>query len=180
MPHWSVFVKELVLFISIPHLTLAPSRIPSISATSLSYKHQCDLRTIGPSLLSEMRATLRRSCDACAKAKHGCDLRTPRCSRCIKRKTNCVYTNEPLTSSPETSGNSTLAVRDNEKVSSLTLRERRSAPAHSESSAWVLNTTDASFDPFDSYPPTRLPRVHVQRLIYHCNCSYSINKNLGI
>ncbi|KAL6406993.1 hypothetical protein AUP68_09814 [Ilyonectria robusta] len=114
-----------------------------------------------------MRATLRRSCDACAKAKHGCDLRTPRCSRCIKRKTNCVYTNEPLTSSPETSGNSTLAVRDNEEVTSLTLRERRSAPVHSESSTWVLNTTDASFDPFDSYPPTRLPRVHVQRLIYH-------------
>ncbi|KAF7555152.1 hypothetical protein G7Z17_g2349 [Cylindrodendrum hubeiense] len=116
-----------------------------------------------------MRTTLRRSCDACAKAKHGCDLRTPRCSRCIKRKTSCVYTNEPLTSSssPESSGNNTPAVRDDEQLASLTLRERRITPEISESSAWVMNTTDASFDPFDSYPPTRLPRVHVQRLIYH-------------
>ncbi|KAK0707318.1 hypothetical protein B0H67DRAFT_602680 [Lasiosphaeris hirsuta] len=48
-----------------------------------------------------MRQTLRRSCAACARAKHSCDLRTPRCSRCIKRRVPCVYANEPLTAVPE-------------------------------------------------------------------------------
>ncbi|EAW12050.1 Zn(II)2Cys6 transcription factor domain-containing protein [Aspergillus clavatus NRRL 1] len=49
-----------------------------------------------------MRQTLRRSCAACAKAKHSCDLRTPRCSRCLKRQVPCLYANEPLTASTST------------------------------------------------------------------------------
>ncbi|KAH7131341.1 hypothetical protein EDB81DRAFT_808390 [Dactylonectria macrodidyma] len=115
-----------------------------------------------------MRATLRRSCDACAKAKHGCDLRTPRCSRCIKRGTSCVYTNEPLTSSSKThTATSTLAVQNEEDMLSLTRGDVSITSELSDNSAWTLDTTDGSFDPFDSYPPTRLPRVHVQRLIWH-------------
>ncbi|OAQ85954.1 C6 zinc finger domain-containing protein [Purpureocillium lilacinum] len=31
----------------------------------------------------------------------------------------------------------------------------------------LLAPADAAFDPFDSYPATRLPRVHVQRLMQH-------------
>ncbi|KAJ6438169.1 C6 zinc finger domain-containing protein [Purpureocillium lavendulum] len=31
----------------------------------------------------------------------------------------------------------------------------------------LLAPADAAFDPFDSYPPTRLPRIHVQRLMQH-------------
>ncbi|SPO00304.1 uncharacterized protein DNG_03149 [Cephalotrichum gorgonifer] len=74
-----------------------------------------------------MRQTLRRSCSACARSKHSCDLRTPRCSRCIKRKVECLYANEPLTAA---------------------------VPAAPDR------------DPFESYPQTRLPREHVQRLIH--------------
>jgi hypothetical protein len=82
----------------------------------------------------EMRKTLRRSCDACAKSKLSCDLRTPRCSRCIKRNADtCSYANEPL-SLPITPVNSGIQ----------------------------------AFDPFDSYPKTRLPRARVQQLIQHC------------
>ena len=40
--------------------------------------------------------TLRRSCNACARAKTRCDLLSSGCSRCLKKKTRCVYTNEPL------------------------------------------------------------------------------------
>ncbi|KPM36702.1 hypothetical protein AK830_g9841 [Neonectria ditissima] len=111
-----------------------------------------------------MRATLRRSCDACAKAKHRCDLRTPRCSRCTKRKASCVYANAPLTSSPdaedagcsESSGMSTPVARGDEAAASGVGNE-----------VALLSRPDASFDPFDSYPPTRLPRIHVQRLIHN-------------
>ncbi|KAJ5504417.1 hypothetical protein N7463_007291 [Penicillium fimorum] len=46
-----------------------------------------------------MRQSLRRSCAACAKSKSSCDLRTPRCSRCIKRQVECAYANEPSTGS---------------------------------------------------------------------------------
>ncbi|KAK0668822.1 hypothetical protein QBC41DRAFT_320980 [Cercophora samala] len=81
-----------------------------------------------------MRPTLRRSCSACAKSKHSCDLGTPRCSRCIKRKVQCLYANEPLTA-PNT-------------IIPLGTR------------------FTTSVDPFDSYPQTRLPRNHVQRLIH--------------
>ncbi|KAL4864032.1 hypothetical protein BDV12DRAFT_201534 [Aspergillus spectabilis] len=94
-----------------------------------------------------MRPTLRRSCAACAKYKHSCDLRTPRCSRCIKRKVQCVYANEPLTAPPPghqpgTGGSTT------------------------DTSVSLTGNRFGSFDPFDIYPPTRLPRDHVQRLIH--------------
>ncbi|EAU37839.1 predicted protein [Aspergillus terreus NIH2624] len=95
-----------------------------------------------------MRQTLRRSCAACARAKHSCDLRTPRCARCIKRKIHCVYANAPATA-PAASGQEEgqLIRRPLEK----------------------FNLTDGrlgSLDPFDSYPQTRLPRERVQRLIH--------------
>lgn len=121
-----------------------------------------------------MRATLRRSCDACAKAKLSCDLRTPQCSRCIKRKSTCAYANEPLTTSPNayasysaTSGSSTPAVEE----SLIIARNGRITPTSEEGPAGLLNPAVGSFDPFDSYPPARLPRVLVQNLIHHCNPS---------
>ncbi|KAG9688247.1 hypothetical protein KCU95_g13670, partial [Aureobasidium melanogenum] len=93
-----------------------------------------------------MRRTLRRSCAACARSKYSCDLRTPTCSRCIKRRIQCEYANEPLT------------------APSTTLRPD-AAP-----SSIVLLPADvsrfSSLDPFDSYPQTRLGRQHVQRLIH--------------
>ncbi|KAJ5677604.1 uncharacterized protein N7477_003237 [Penicillium maclennaniae] len=45
-----------------------------------------------------MRQTLRRSCTACSKSKQSCDLKTPRCARCTRRKTQCFYANEPTRS----------------------------------------------------------------------------------
>ncbi|KAF7589268.1 hypothetical protein BBP40_004526 [Aspergillus hancockii] len=96
-----------------------------------------------------MRQTLRRSCAACAKFKHSCDLRTPRCSRCIKRKVECVYANEPLTAPPaapgQDDGGSTRALHGVGTLTSYRI---------------------GSLDPFDSYPQTRLPREQVQRLIH--------------
>ncbi|KAJ5102021.1 hypothetical protein NUU61_004243 [Penicillium alfredii] len=95
-----------------------------------------------------MRQTLRRSCAACAKSKASCDLRTPRCSRCVKREAQCVYANEPTPASPETLGR--------EDGGSLTTLDGVSLSGYQF----------GSLDPFDSYPRTRLPREHVQRLIY--------------
>ncbi|KAL4947672.1 hypothetical protein BDW69DRAFT_199466 [Aspergillus filifer] len=92
-----------------------------------------------------MRPTLRRSCDSCVKFKLRCDLRTPRCSRCVKRDVKCVYANQPLTVPVRISHDGSIAPLDGRE----TLRAYRFG----------------SFDPFDSYPPTRLPRQHVQRLI---------------
>ncbi|KAG9604352.1 hypothetical protein KCU77_g4606, partial [Aureobasidium melanogenum] len=93
-----------------------------------------------------MRRTLRRSCAACARSKYSCDLRTPICSRCIKRRTHCDYANEPLTAP-------------------LTTLRSDAAP-----SSIVLLPPDtsrfSSLDPFDSYPQTRLSRQHVHRLIH--------------
>ncbi|KAF1847325.1 uncharacterized protein K460DRAFT_426042 [Cucurbitaria berberidis CBS 394.84] len=108
-----------------------------------------------------MRKTLRRSCDACARSKLSCDLRSPQCSRCIKRKTACVYANQPLTSAP-------------------TKETATSSSEHDIAALWLSKSPMAlpvspgpqSFDPFDSYPKTRLPRVHVQRLIQHCNIAF--------
>ncbi|KAL3476174.1 hypothetical protein BJX99DRAFT_228328 [Aspergillus californicus] len=94
-----------------------------------------------------MRPTLRRSCAACAKFKHSCDLRTPRCSRCIKRNVLCLYANEPLTA-PAPSKPEGGSPRNDNELSSLT------------------TYNFGSLDPFESYPPTRLPRDHVQRLIH--------------
>lgn len=121
-----------------------------------------------------MRATLRRACDACAKAKLSCDLRTPQCSRCVKRKSTCAYANEPLTTSPNaytsysaSSGSSTPAVEE----SSVIARNGRITPTFEERPAGLLNLAIGSFDPFDSYPPARLPRVLIQHLIHHCKPS---------
>ncbi|KAJ5297419.1 hypothetical protein N7508_007668 [Penicillium antarcticum] len=93
-----------------------------------------------------MPQSLRRSCAACAKAKHSCDLRAPRCSRCIKRKVQCVYANIPWT------------------VTATPGLDDRLASALNTTSS--LNCRFGSIDPFDSYPQTRLPRVQVQRLIH--------------
>jgi hypothetical protein len=87
---------------------------------------------------NKMRKTLRRSCDACAKSKLSCDLRTPQCSRCVKRKSTCVYANQPLSLSPA----ETTVVAYN-------------------------NPGSQYFDPFESCPQVRLPRAYVQRLIQH-------------
>ncbi|KDN67926.1 hypothetical protein CSUB01_10068 [Colletotrichum sublineola] len=94
-----------------------------------------------------MRQTLRRSCAACARSKHSCDLRTPRCSRCIKRKVLCVYANEPLTAGPAPG-------------------DGASASGAGHPSGALANYRFGSLDPFDSYPQTRLPREQVQRLIH--------------
>lgn len=124
-----------------------------------------------------MRATLRRSCDACAKAKHACDLRTPQCSRCVKRKSKCVYANQPLTSAsafsssssrPEPAENTRSSPHSDDDASEIVTRESSSTPSLSEGSLELAKAVDPSFDPFDSYPSTRLPRAHVQRLIHHC------------
>lgn len=99
-----------------------------------------------------MRRTLRRSCESCAKAKQSCDLGTPCCSRCTKRNLKCIYANEPLhaTANPP-SGSPALSCGP--------LTSCRFPPV----------------DPFESYPPTRLPRDHVQRLIHSCKSSLPMN-----
>ncbi|KNG45392.1 c6 zinc finger domain-containing protein [Stemphylium lycopersici] len=108
-----------------------------------------------------MRRTLRRSCEACAKSKLSCDLRTPQCSRCIKRKiTNCVYANEPLTLSPtEQSAIATL----NHGPSTF----KESAQSAVSPPTLLGGSLSQAFDPFDVYPRTRLPRARVQQLINH-------------
>ncbi|KAL7947013.1 hypothetical protein V8C42DRAFT_299530 [Trichoderma barbatum] len=120
-----------------------------------------------------MRTTLRRSCNACAKAKLSCDLRFPQCSRCIKRNSKCVYANKPLNSpldaysaSTEATSYSPPAVNNSNEVFSVQSQDGETATRFSDSPAWIRNPATASFDPFDSYPPTRLPRLHVQRLIH--------------
>ncbi|THY06335.1 hypothetical protein D6D01_09909 [Aureobasidium pullulans] len=97
-----------------------------------------------------MRQTLRRSCAACAKSKAKCDLGSPQCSRCIKRHIQCAYANEPLTAT-------------------LTSAERKAGQPSRHLQSLNIGRF-ASLDPFDSYPPTRLPREHVQRLIHTCTC----------
>ncbi|KAF4821603.1 hypothetical protein CGCTS75_v011059 [Colletotrichum tropicale] len=99
-----------------------------------------------------MRQTLRRSCDTCAKSKHSCDLRTPRCSRCVKRKILCVYANEPLTAPPP--------------PPAAPGPDATGAARHHHGSGALTSYRIGSLDPFDSYPQTRLPREHVQRLIH--------------
>ncbi|KAL2167300.1 hypothetical protein VTG60DRAFT_1429 [Thermothelomyces hinnuleus] len=90
-----------------------------------------------------MRRTLRRSCASCARAKQSCDLGTPCCSRCAKRNLECVYANEPLNAAA------------NPPPASL-------APSCGPLTGYRFPPVD----PFESYPPTRLPREHVQRLIH--------------
>ncbi|CCF35358.1 hypothetical protein CH063_07157 [Colletotrichum higginsianum] len=132
-----------------------------------------------------MRQTLRRSCAACAKSKHSCDLRTPRCSRCVKRRVLCVYANEPLTAGPAaaaaasgpstalgagTSTSTSKSESASESASpsppSPSPSSRRSSGPPLDGSGALTNYRFASLDPFDSYPQTRLPREQVQRLIH--------------
>lgn len=96
---------------------------------------------------SQMRRTLRRSCTACAKTKNKCDLQTPKCSRCIRRQISCTYANEPLNHS---------------------CGQQSATSSVSPSSSLPVAIGSNSFDPFDSYPPTSLPRSRVQNLIVHC------------
>ncbi|KAM0273230.1 hypothetical protein ACHAQH_008366 [Verticillium albo-atrum] len=99
-----------------------------------------------------MRQTLRRSCAACARSKHSCDLRTPRCSRCLKRNVQCLYANEPLTAWPASPGRPGRG----DRVSTRSF----------DGSGTLTTYRFGSVDPFDSYPQTRLPRAQVQRLIH--------------
>jgi hypothetical protein len=66
----------------------------------------------------------------------------------MKRNIQCTYANEPLTS--------TLVVAEQQRRQlSISLR--------------TFEICEFSYvDPFDSYPPTRLPREHAQRLIHTC------------
>ena len=120
-----------------------------------------------------MRRTLRRSCAACAKAKHSCDLRTPKCSRCVKRTCSCIYANEPLTST-----NARLGGNYNETQTPQALKSRMGSaslnglPASLRPDLLDMSTVFGarSFDPFDTYPSTNLPRLRVQGLIQHCEC----------
>ena len=43
------------------------------------------------------RHSLRRSCRNCASSKRKCDCTWPKCSRCVTRRLECLYDNEPLT-----------------------------------------------------------------------------------
>lgn len=120
-----------------------------------------------------MRTSLRRSCNACAKAKHRCDLQIPQCSRCMKRQSRCLYTNEPATSrphdaSPGTSGIKELALKNDSDFSAVTGKNNRATPIRFESLVRLENPSNEYLDPFSVYPTTRLARTHVQRLIHHC------------
>ncbi|KAH9899010.1 hypothetical protein F4778DRAFT_181660 [Xylariomycetidae sp. FL2044] len=107
-----------------------------------------------------MRPSLRRACAACAKKKHKCDRRTPQCSRCVRRKITCKYTNEPWTTSATTP----------EQTSAISPESAQDEAARCQSlqlaAGALTNYRIASVDPFDSYPPTRLPRDQVQRLMH--------------
>ncbi|RYF43011.1 MAG: Zn(II)2Cys6 transcription factor [Cytophagaceae bacterium] len=120
----------------------------------LSYTHSSNATL--PGSHHTMRTTLRRSCDACAKSKLRCDLLLPQCSRCFKRKIECLYANEPLSASLTENGAAASA---------------QSSPGSDTAIARISSSPGVnSFDPFDSYPQTRLPRALVQRLVQHCTC----------
>jgi hypothetical protein len=119
-----------------------------------------------PSYLT-MRKTLRRSCDLCAKSKLRCDLLLPQCSRCFKKspsKSICIYANVPL-SSLITDG---FATAQNTPSPGSEGTVVQLSP---NSELLVSDPGSQSFDPFVSYPQTRLPQAQVQRLIQHCTCS---------
>jgi hypothetical protein len=133
-----------------------------VSSESSSFARRSDA-ALHPGHLT-MRKTLRRSCDPCAKSKLRCDLLLPQCSRCLKKspsKLICVYANAPLSSSL-TDGFATPSTTPSPESEAIVVQ----LPPSPE--ILVSNPGIQSFDPFDSYPQTRLPRAHVQRLIQHC------------
>jgi hypothetical protein len=136
-----------------------------------------------------MRTTLRRSCNACARAKHGCDLQTPKCSRCLKRNVDCVYANAPATSSSSPSASPTdydgslaRVSRGSRllRASTVSSDSMSKSPEPSEGIGMILDPVDASFDPFDSYPATRVARPQIQRLIHHCSSQPQRPPNLTL
>ena len=112
--------------------------------------------------------TLRRSCNACAKAKHACDLRTPRCYRCTKRNLTCSYANQPSAAQTSTMGRTVFGTHSKPDQHDSLTQISTTLGRRTDTRAIRLTSVDASFDPFDSYPETRLSRPHAQRLIYHC------------
>ena len=122
-----------------------------------------------------MRKTLRRSCAACAKAKHGCDLRTPKCSRCLKRNSDCIYANEPLTSTKASIGdigNGFHAPQGSKSRTAAVLSGRSGGRVSPELSELSPSLDAHLFDPFYSFPPTKLPRLRVQGLMQHCKRTF--------
>jgi hypothetical protein len=118
-----------------------------------------------------MHKTLRRSCAACAKAKHGCDLRTPKCSRCLKRNSDCNYANEPLTwtRAPIEEIGSGFHVLQGSKPRTGSVCSIIGGGSGSPDLSDLSASLDAHlFDPFYSYPSTNLPRLRVQGLMKHC------------
>lgn len=118
-----------------------------------------------------MRKTLRRSCAACAKAKHGCDLRTPKCSRCLKRNSDCIYANEPLTSTKASIGdigNGFHAPQGSKSRTAAVLSGRSGGRVSPELSDLSPSLDAHLFDPFYSFPSTKLPPLRVQGLMQHC------------
>jgi hypothetical protein len=115
-----------------------------------------------------MRKTLRRSCDACARSKLRCDLLTPQCSRCRKTTRACVYANEPLSSPPTEDHIEQYAKTSSEPIMVATR-------TLSTSNILVHNPGIQSFDPFKTYPQTRLLPAQVERLIQHCESDFEQN-----
>lgn len=124
------------------------------SSCSQAYNHG-----LGLPIHPKMRKTLRRSCNACAKSKLRCDLLSPECTRCKKKSITCFYVNEPLSSS---------STETNSHVQSRPSPESESALMNFETNYLApMKSSIQAFDPFDTYPQTRLPRHQVQRLIHH-------------
>ena len=132
--------------------------LPGLSEPlSFVYRHDAILHAY----YLAMRKTLRRSCDACARSKLRCDLLTPQCSRCRKTARGCVYANEPL-SSPLTDDIIEYPAKTSPEPIVVATRSLAT------SSISIHNPGIQSFDPFQTYPQTRLPPVQVERLIQHC------------
>lgn len=142
-----------------------PDRLlPAVAATTTHLSTKTHKR---------MRQTLRRSCAGCAKSKHSCDLRLPRCSRCVRRKVPCLYANEPWTATaPAATGSGSRSGFGDYQYNNGAASER-----HLEGPGTLTTGYNrfGSLDPFDSYPPTRLPREHVQRLIHGCTYQLSLS-----
>ena len=118
------------------------------------------------------RITLRRSCASCAKAKLSCDLQKPQCKRCFEKKLDCVYANEPLTStrSDHGPGNGARPLRTSSKSPNnsqlVPMRGNGARIAAERPDVEMLGMGDV--DPFDTFPKTNLPRPMAQRFIHHC------------